>query len=376
MKTEAKSPLVAFLLSFIPGFGHLYIGRAFRFIVYAGGFFIPIAAIMLSIVFESNHIEGDFIIAMLAIAAFFAAINGLDIMITIARGKHRTFRTYTELPNGAIVDGDPLDYVEQQEKTKIMLLSIIPGLAHMYIGLLQRGITLLISFVAAFGGVLFVSIVMDTASLLVLWLALPIIWIYSMFDAMSLLSQKQRGEELVDQSLFVHVERHLASGKKSRGAAMVLSVFPGAGHLYIGLQQRGLQLMGLFLLGVFIMDQLRLTLFLFLLPMLWCYAFFDVMAQLRKIDESGMKDEPILLSITPYQRWIGAGLLIIGTYYLLDRITMKWIQFSAPQWYAQNQEIKYMLPTVAVAFILILLGIKLLFGTTNSGKSYQKKEEQ
>jgi len=376
MKTEAKSPIVAFLLTFIPGFGHLYIGRAFRFVLYAGGFFGPLALIVFGFI-AFQHMDEEFLVFMLGISGLFWAINGIDMLITLAKGKHRAFRNYTELPNGTIVDNDPLAYFEQQEKTKVMLLSVVPGLAHMYMGLLQRGITLLISFVAVFGGVLFVSIVMNTAAVLVLWLALPIIWVYSMFDGMSILAQKQRGELLNDQSLFEHLEHHLASGKKSRGAAMVLSIFPGVGHLYIGLQQRGLQLMGLFLLGIFIMDQLRLTLFIFLLPMLWCYAFFDVMTQLRKLDEKAIQDEPILLSITPYQRWIGAGLLVIGAYYLIDRITLKLIQFyDLKSWLVRYQEIKYMLPTVVIAFILILLGIKLLFGTSSNKQTSRYKGDE
>ena len=375
MRTEAKSPLVAFLLSFIPGVGHLYIGRVFRFILYAGGFSAPIAFLLLIALME-GYTDETFIFVMLLISVFFGAINFLDMLVTIAGGKHSAFRPQAELHNGILVEADPLTYIEQQEKAKVMMLSIVPGLGHMYMGLLQRGITLLITFAASFGIVLFTAVVLDAPILLILWLALPIIWIYGIFDAMSLLNRKQKGEDLVDQSLFVYIEQHLASGKKSRGAAMVLSIFPGAGHLYIGLQQRGLQLMGLFLLGVFIMDQLRLTLFLFLLPMLWCYAFFDVMVQLRRLDEDQIKDDPIVMSIAPYQRWIGAGLLVVGIYYLLDRVARSWIEHYFPAWMSQYYEIKYMLPTVVIAFILILLGIKLLFGTSGSSKKYRNKGER
>ncbi|MFD2504338.1 hypothetical protein ACFSS9_06925 [Paenibacillus septentrionalis] len=115
-------------------------------------------------------------------------------------------------------------------------------------------------------------------------------------------------------------------------------------------------------------------LFLFLLPMLWCYAFFDVLVQLRRLGEDQVEDEPVLMSIAPYQRWIGAGLLIVGVYYLLDRIGKFWIEKYFPEWLSQYQEIKYMLPTVAIAFILILLGIKLLFGTTGRSQDRQGRK--
>lgn len=371
MRTEAKSQLVAFLLSFIPGLGHLYIGRVLRFLLYGGGFLLAFSPLVI-VFFTYANPDAEFVLLFLVASFFIWGCNLLDMIITIAKGNHPAFRSY-ELSNGIAAEVDPLAYIEQQEKTKIMLLSFIPGLAHMYMGLLQRGLTLLISFVVAFGGVLFVSIVLNAGSVLILWLALPVIWVYGMFDAMSILRQKQQGEEVVDQSLFEHLEQHLA-GKKSRGTAMILSIFPGAGHLYIGLQQRGLQIMGLFLLSIFIMDQLRLTLFLFLLPMIWCYAFFDVMTQLRKLGEGTTQDEPIIVSIRAYQRWIGAGLLIVGVYFLIDRIAERVIVHYFSQWQQQYYELKYMLPTIAIAFILILLGIRLLFGTSVQRNKHRNGE--
>lgn len=362
---EAKSPLVAFLLSFIPGFGHLYIGRVFRFLFYAAGFFGPLGLMLLYGITGRGVFNDELLIALI-ISIIFAGMNILDMMITIVNGKHKAFRHQSLVQDGIAMEPDPLYAVEQQEKTKVMLLSSLPGLGHLYMGLMQRGITLITTFIGSFGIVLFVAIVLRTPSILVLWLALPIIWIYGMFDAMSLLGRKQKGEELQDQSLFVNVEEHLASGKKNRAAAMILSIFPGAGHLYLGLQQRGLQLMGLFLISVFIMDQLRLSLFLFLLPLLWCFAFFDVMVQLRKLSEHGLRDEPFILSFMPYQRWIGAGLLLVGVYYLLDRIAQQLIQHKFHELWLQYMEFKYMIPTIVISFILILLGIKLLFGTSAS----------
>ncbi|MEK4248805.1 hypothetical protein [Paenibacillus sp. FSL W7-1287] len=371
---EAKSPLVAFLLSFIPGVGHLYIGRIIRFLFYAGGFFGPLGFMFLLLITGGNVYGDDFVVG-LVISFIFACLNMLDMIITIANGKHRAFQPQAVVQNGIVIEPDPLHVVEQQEKTKMMMLSILPGLGHMYMGLMQRGITLMITFIGGFGVVLFIATVLRTPSILVLWLALPIIWIYCMFDAMSLLARKQRGELLEDQSLFAHVEEHLASGKKNRATAMILSIFPGAGHLYLGLQQRGLQLMGLFLISIFVMDQLRLTLFLFLLPLLWCFAFFDVMVQLRKLSEHGLQDEPFVATFMPYQRWIGAGLLLVGIYYLLDRIAQQVIQPRFHELWRQYVEFKYMIPTIVIAFILILLGIKLLFGTNASNKERYRRED-
>lgn len=380
MKVSNRSPLVAFLLSFIPGCGHLYIGRFFRFILYGGGFFGPIL-FMLFIGIVGGYVDGEMIAVSLVIAFFFGMINMIDMLITIARGKHPAFQREHliphQTPDGEVIyTVDPLTEKEQHEKTKVMLLSFVPGIGHMYMGLLQRGITTLIAFIGSFGIVLFMATALNIYSILVFWLVLPVIWVYSMFDAMALLQARQRGEEIEDQSLFTNLEEHMVDGKKNRIIALVLSVFPGAGHLYLGLQQRGLQLMGGFLAAVYIMDQLRLTLFLFLLPILWCYSFFDMLQQLRRLEQNTLKDEPFVTKFVPYQRWIGMALLLFGFYFLVDRVASEWIAAQFPKLVEHYFRIKYMIPTIVFSFITILLGIKLLFGQSTKQANYDRNEEE
>jgi len=376
MRAENKSPLVAFLLSLLPGFGHLYIGRVFRFIVYAGGFFGPLALLFLMMV-GGGYLDGEFVAFALVVSGLVGLVNMLDMLITIAGGKHRAFH-----PVSATMERDeygnlrhvydPLEAKEQSEKSKLMMLSMIPGLGHMYMGLLTRGITLMILFVGVFGVTLFLGMILDTISILILWLALPIIWIYGMFDALALLGARQKGEQINDQSLFSNMEDYMADGRKNRVTAIGLSIFPGAGHLYLGLQQRGLQLMGIFLISIFIMDQLRLTIFLFLLPLLWCYAFFDIMSQLRRWEKDELKDEPFVAMFIPYQRWIGIGLLVVGIYYLFDKIASRLIELKFPNWVREYYELKYMLPTVVISFVMIVLGMKLLFGTSSKRNTHNE----
>lgn len=64
---------------------------------------------------------------------------------------------------------------------------------------------------------------------------------------MQQLNKKQLGEELVDRSILEDLEMKREVGKKSKSIATFLSIFPGAGHLYLGLQKRGIQLMAAFL---------------------------------------------------------------------------------------------------------------------------------
>ncbi len=56
--------------------------------------------------------------------------------------------------------------------------------------------------------------------------------------------------------------------------AMALSIIPGAGHMYLGYQKKGLIIMGGFFFTIFFMGWLNISLFLFVLPLIWFYSFF------------------------------------------------------------------------------------------------------
>src|SRR5690606_1566297 len=150
-----KSPVVAFFLTFISGLGHLYIGRFIRAFFYLGG---SIGIILLSafIYFTTNGEE---------LAIFFGAIgvfilwgiNMLDMIVTILNKHNGVFtpKPIYQIVNGQIVlvpqtPSDPLLQAQSDERIKIILLSIIPGLAHLYMNLLKRGISILVSFFAVF----------------------------------------------------------------------------------------------------------------------------------------------------------------------------------------------------------------------------------
>lgn len=75
--------------------------------------------------------------------------------------------------------------------------------------------------------------------------------------------EKERGEQLDDRTIFEEFEEHREQGKKNKTFASILAMFPGAGHMYLGLQRRGLQLMAAFLLSIYLLDLLRLSAFYF-----------------------------------------------------------------------------------------------------------------
>lgn len=98
--------------------------------------------------------------------------------------------------------------------------------------------------------------------------------------------EKERGDQLVDRTIFEDFEEHREQGKKSKTFASILAMFPGAGHMYLGLQRRGLQLMAAFLLSIYLLDLLRLSAFLFLVPIIWFYSFLTLYNKLQSMEKN------------------------------------------------------------------------------------------
>ena len=81
-----KSSLVAFLLSFLPGAGHLYMNRLFRGFLYGGGFFGSLFLIHLRGI-RSLHAPDEFLILLALLAALTWVVNMLDMIIFLLRSQ-------------------------------------------------------------------------------------------------------------------------------------------------------------------------------------------------------------------------------------------------------------------------------------------------
>jgi TM2 domain-containing membrane protein YozV len=380
-----KNPVLAFLLSFLPGLGHLYVGRKIRAFIYGCGFFGPVA---LGFIFATTggHSERDMAVICLIFSLLFAVINIIDMIIYLSSHKtdlHSGSAGYghpTVMPHQDGVsfgDGMPVQTPEtlyaqtqrhQNERFFTTLLSFIPGLGHFQLGLMQRGLTFLVGFFGLIIMIVFVTAVTNVEGFFVFLLALPVIVLYSVFDAAQMLHRKQKGEELVDRTIFEELELTREDGRKSRIIAILLSVFPGAGHMYLGLQRRGLQLMAAFLFAIYIMDVLRLSIFLFLIPILWFYSLFDAMQLVSKQQkDEELKDIPLVNWLFNHQKWLGFGLLALGVYYLFDRMLLRLLEEALP-----DLRISYWLHNYLQIFIVSTLliggGFRLLWGGSRPKK--------
>nr|WP_295974372.1 hypothetical protein [uncultured Bacillus sp.] len=348
-----KNPIYAFLLAFFPGGGLFYLKKPLRAIFYlCSAFGLPIASIILADLFNSHFFYG-FAIGGLMIYT----ISFLDTIITASK-------LYKQTGEGSGLIGET-SVSNNSERFFTIVLSFIPGVGHFQLGLMNRGISILTTFLGLGTMVLFVTILSSRLEFLIFLAILPVIWVIGFFDAMQQLNDKQRGEKLVDRTIFEDFDSRREEGRKSKAIAIFLSIFPGAGHLYLGLQHRGIQLMAAFLFSIYILDILRLGMFFFLIPLIWFYSFFDGMQKASKYGLEPLEDTAIISYLFNYQRWIGAGLIFIGFYYavvylplpLLSRVLGNWFNGDALYMFSQYFQ------TGIVCLLFIGGGVKLLFSS-------------
>ncbi len=79
----------------------------------------------------------------------------------------------------------------RKSKVMVFLLSFVPGVGHYYLGMMQRGL----QFNLVFFGTLFV---LDASDLDILAFAIPVIWFYSLFDALIMANKMERGIDVPD----------------------------------------------------------------------------------------------------------------------------------------------------------------------------------
>ncbi|WZL73258.1 hypothetical protein QBE52_00525 [Clostridiaceae bacterium 35-E11] len=245
----------------------------------------------------------------------------------------------------------------------MILLSLIPGLSHLYLGLKDRAIIFLMAFFGAIGGVTGMCFLVGAEGpFIILVFALPVIWLIALIDSFSLREKMYHQSSHVGTTV---IDQNPNTMEKSnrKTIAMILSIVPGAGHMYIGLSKKGLIFMSVFFFAVFFMGWLNTSLFLFILPVIWFYSFFDAF---HLVDEENPRDDGFTLPlINIKQKWIGWGLIILGIFIVLERVVYPLIPW----------EIQRYIQTFIVATIFIGGGIKLLVGSHDEKKEDEIWEE-
>ncbi|WP_442602525.1 hypothetical protein [Paenibacillus sp. KN14-4R] len=376
-----------YFLALFPGIGHFYQRKYPRSLAYG----IPFWGIVLLFFFAIiTHGPTKILVTLFIGDVILWIICLIDAVMCIQRtlSLYNQQHSYMSSIDPNMNMGDPLHdhdpywnmqhsanlYPRHTDSSKIILLSIVPGLAHFYLGLMKRGLTTMTLFVSVPIFLSFVSGMTGRGSFMAFLLILPVIWFYSLFDALHLFNKKMNGEMLSDQSFFEDLYQNRAYDTKNRTVATLLSIFPGAGHLYLGAQKRGIQLMIAFLLSLYMLDMIRLSLFLFLVPIIWFFSFFDSLQLISKYETYGVEDRPMIGSqFGNYRRLLGLGLIVLAITFVFNRLdpgrygTQVFDAFGVhlsgeewQQWRYYYYFIKDNLQIVFVAGILIVGGLVLL----------------
>ena len=114
--------------------------------------------------------------------------------------------------------------------------------------------------------------------------------------------------------------------KKSPGLAGVLSMFPGLGHLYLGLYQRAFAFAGAFILGIGFASHRAGEFFGPLIAFVWFFAIIDAVRQAKAINrgyvaEAGYAPEEHLRRAATGTAGLTWGVILVGlgALWLLDR---------------------------------------------------------
>lgn len=233
----------------------------------------------------------------------------------------------------------------------IILLSFIPGAGHFYLGLMQRGVVIMLTFFGLLTLISFFSSLTNTTLFFVFLFLLPVVWFYSLFDSIHLHKRKEKGEELVDSVDFTEFSTLKNALNNNKLIYLLLSIIPGAGHMFLGKITKGIQVMAVFFISLFMINELRLTMLLFIIPLIWFYSFFDVMKQ-KEGEPEGIK----WLSKIP--RWLGISLVIVGLYYLLVRVALPVVDpyVSVRLLYLVNSYLNHIMGSI----ILIVAGYMII----------------
>ncbi|HBG22781.1 MAG TPA: hypothetical protein DDW83_05945 [Peptococcaceae bacterium] len=161
----SKSKFLTFILSFIPGLSHLYLGFAKRALIFFGLFFGTIFGMIVL-----SGITGGEIFMLLAFALpliwFFALLDAFSLIDKVRLSANSDETHYTEI-----------ETFSENKKMITAALSLVPGAGHMYLGYLKEGAFLMTLF-------FFAAFLMGWLHMSMLLFILPVVWFYSLFDAL------------------------------------------------------------------------------------------------------------------------------------------------------------------------------------------------
>jgi len=176
--------------------------------------------------------------------------------------------------------------------------------------------------------------------------------------------------------------------RKNKILTMIFGLLPGAGHMFMGFMHLGVSYMTLFfgvIAIIFFLDAFFYAFgFIgFILPVVWCYAFFDCLNKCYASDEEfyAIKDQFLFLEgsslpklnykfdfhLGRYARlFLGWLLVLSGSTLMLRRILRFFSNNGLMDWdspiYRIFDGLLDAFPQLLAALIIIYIGLRLIFG--------------
>lgn len=121
--------------------------------------------------------------------------------------------------------------------------------------------------------------------------------------------------------------------RKSPGLAVVLSFFPGLGHLYLGLYQRGIAFFLAFAGAIFLAEKADLII---LVPFAWFFALIDAYRQAQFLNLGFAPQVDAVTAVARVRRGgnlgLGVLLVVVGLLLLYDQFYPIDLSFLADWW--------------------------------------------
>lgn len=176
--------------------------------------------------------------------------------------------------------------------------------------------------------------------------------------------------------------------RKNKILTMLFGLLPGAGHMFMGFMHLGVSYMTLFFGGIALVLFLNEVLYIFgyigfVLPVIWCYAFFDCLNKCYASDEEFYTLEDHFLftdnnalpnfthnfnfHLNRYVRLaVGWLLTIFGSLTLARNILRSLEDYGLLSWesplYRMLRGVLSDIPQFLAAVAIILIGLRLIFG--------------
>jgi hypothetical protein len=272
--------------------------------------------------------------------------------------------------------------LNKKSKFLVFLLSVIPGLGHFYLGFSYRGVF----FLGAAGANVLLTVMLvlltDQDDLFILLLGLPVIWFIAVVDGIMLADRYNRevyragehndvngGPGNIEQSGY---DRDEIRKQNKKILTCLLSMVPGAGHMYLGYQRQGLELMTMFFFTFFFIDWLRISFFMFIIPVIWFYSMFDALGKAAGDDGRPEREQVSIMEMimaggtrVSGSKALGYALVGIGLLLIFDRIISPLISY----------QIRSYLQTAIVSSLFIYGGIRILTGGRREKERVVEVEE-